>query len=186
MANQIGRYSEEQRISRSHEAEDAQAKEQQDGQASSPAYLTSLLGEASLKGRGNAPVRSATMLNAQQTHGNRAVQRVLQRSAESAASQAEEENIGNRLVEASSPAGGRKLASAPATSAANTSIQRSSYGQVAVQRDSEEEEVAKHILGDAAVPTPDTSNVEGGQSPVDNIPNRREGRTAPSPRKRFR
>lgn len=81
MANQIGRYSDEQRVSRLHEAEGAQAKEQQDGQASSPAYLTSLLGKASLYGRGNGHLRSATMLHAQQTYGNRAVQRALQPSS---------------------------------------------------------------------------------------------------------
>lgn len=39
-----------------------------------------LLGDARLNGRGNQPVKIATMQHAQGTHGNRAVQRMIQRS----------------------------------------------------------------------------------------------------------
>lgn len=41
------------------------------------AYSGSLLGDARLNGRGNAPVRAATMQRMQQTQGNRALQRFL-------------------------------------------------------------------------------------------------------------
>jgi hypothetical protein len=50
------------------------------GPASAVAYSGGLLGDARLSGRGNAPVRAAVMQRAQQTYGNRAVQRFLQRS----------------------------------------------------------------------------------------------------------
>jgi hypothetical protein len=43
-----------------------------------PVYRPSLLGDARLYGRGNAPVLQAVMLQAQQTYGNRAIQRFRQ------------------------------------------------------------------------------------------------------------
>src|SRR5437763_1521872 len=46
-----------------------------------PSYPVDLLGDSVLYERGNDPVRIAVMTNAQQTYGNRAVQRFLQRSA---------------------------------------------------------------------------------------------------------
>lgn len=45
-----------------------------------PSYPTSLLADARLNGRGNQPVRTALMRQMQQTYGNRAVQRYLQRA----------------------------------------------------------------------------------------------------------
>jgi hypothetical protein len=50
------------------------------GPESTAAYSGGLLGDARLSGRGNAPVRAAMMQRAQQTYGNRAVQRFLHRS----------------------------------------------------------------------------------------------------------
>lgn len=51
------------------------------GQETLPAYPSSLLGDARLSGRGNGPVRSALVQRMQQSYGNRATQRFLQRSA---------------------------------------------------------------------------------------------------------
>ena len=45
-----------------------------------PSALLNVLGDACLRGRGNAPVRRGTMLALQQTIGNRALQRLLQRT----------------------------------------------------------------------------------------------------------
>ena len=45
-----------------------------------PTYSGSLLGDSRLDGRGNSPARIAVMQHAQQTHGNRAVQRSIQRT----------------------------------------------------------------------------------------------------------
>ncbi|HYP21545.1 MAG TPA: hypothetical protein VEY08_15855, partial [Chloroflexia bacterium] len=53
------------------------------GHANGPtqgAYSPTMLGSRQLNGRGNAPVRIAMMQRMQQTHGNRAVQRFMQRS----------------------------------------------------------------------------------------------------------
>jgi hypothetical protein len=53
------------------------------GHATSPtqsAYSNAMLGSQQLNGRGNAPVRIAMMQRMQQTHGNRAVQRFMQRA----------------------------------------------------------------------------------------------------------
>jgi hypothetical protein len=44
-------------------------------------YAGSLLGNPVLNGRGNGPVKAAVMRQAQQTYGNRAVQRFIQRCA---------------------------------------------------------------------------------------------------------
>ncbi|HEX9990221.1 MAG TPA: M15 family metallopeptidase [Chloroflexia bacterium] len=51
--------------------------------ATQSAYSPAMLGSRQLSGRGNAPVRIAMMQRMQQTHGNRAVQRFLQRSTSS-------------------------------------------------------------------------------------------------------
>jgi hypothetical protein len=51
------------------------------------AYSPSLLGTPTLNGRGNAPIRIAMMQRAQQTYGNRALQRFLQRTAAASAVQ---------------------------------------------------------------------------------------------------
>jgi hypothetical protein len=61
----------------------------------SPAYPGSLLANAKLSGRGNAPVRAALMRQVQRTHGNRAVQRFVQRQA--AKSAENDEDIGRRI-----------------------------------------------------------------------------------------
>ncbi|HEX9988836.1 MAG TPA: hypothetical protein VGE45_10225 [Chloroflexia bacterium] len=49
-----------------------------------PTYPTSLLNNPALGGRGNAPVRAAIMRQMQQTYGNKAVQRYLQRARDTA------------------------------------------------------------------------------------------------------
>src|SRR5687768_5794183 len=78
-----------------HELDDANTRKQSEqiydgpthdrgvdsAQNESATYSTSLIGDGRLSNRGNAPVRAAVMRQAQQTYGNRAVQRVLQRSA---------------------------------------------------------------------------------------------------------
>src|SRR5207302_10525696 len=47
--------------------------------AEKPLYRPSLLDSPSIAGRGNGPARTVAMQQAQQTHGNRAVQRTIQR-----------------------------------------------------------------------------------------------------------
>src|ERR1043165_5083012 len=58
------------------EATHAQAVQE----ATAPSYPSTLLNDPRLKGRGNGSVRTALMLQMQQTYGNRAVQRFLQQS----------------------------------------------------------------------------------------------------------
>ncbi len=70
------------------------------GRDSASVYPSSLLGNPALSGRGNAPVRAAVIQQAQQTHGNRAVQRytrAIQRSAASAQADAEEVPLAERI-----------------------------------------------------------------------------------------
>ncbi len=55
------------------------------GSESLPSYPASLLADTRLNGRGNEPVRVALMRQMQQTYGNRAVQRFLQRKARATA-----------------------------------------------------------------------------------------------------
>jgi hypothetical protein len=64
---------------------------------STPNYPTTLLGDSRLSGRGNAPVRTAVMQRMQQTVGNRAVQRFLQRVAADTAEASPQEDIGERI-----------------------------------------------------------------------------------------
>ncbi|MDQ3927756.1 MAG: hypothetical protein M3328_01275, partial [Chloroflexota bacterium] len=45
-----------------------------------PSYSSGMLGNHALKGRGNGPVQIALMPEMQQAHGNRAMQRFLQRA----------------------------------------------------------------------------------------------------------
>ncbi|HYO48390.1 MAG TPA: hypothetical protein VEW94_00955, partial [Chloroflexia bacterium] len=45
-----------------------------------PSYSGAMLGNGALRGRGNGPVQIALMTEMQQTHGNRAMQRFLQRT----------------------------------------------------------------------------------------------------------
>jgi hypothetical protein len=67
------------------------------GHESAPNYPSSLLGDSRLSGRGNAPVRTAVMQRMQQTVGNRAVQRFLQRAAADTAEASPQEDIGDRI-----------------------------------------------------------------------------------------
>ena len=64
---------------------------------SAPNYPSTLLGDSRLSGRGNAPVRTAVMQRMQQTVGNRAVQRFLQRAAADTAEAGPQEDIGDRI-----------------------------------------------------------------------------------------
>jgi hypothetical protein len=64
---------------------------------SAPNYPSTLLGDSRLSGRGNAPVRTAVMQRMQQTVGNRAVQRFLQRAAADTAEASPQEDIGERI-----------------------------------------------------------------------------------------
>jgi len=91
-----------------HDAETAQSTTQ-DQDFASP-YPASLLGDMGLSGRGNRPVRTALIQQLQRTHGNRAVQRMLERregavtdapetEAISEASLAGYESSGNAVVQ---------------------------------------------------------------------------------------
>lgn len=67
---------------------DHQAAEHDRGQygeatpSAQTAYATNLIGDPRLNGRGNGSVKAAVMRQAQQTQGNRAVQRAIQRAAQ--------------------------------------------------------------------------------------------------------
>ncbi|HET6261246.1 MAG TPA: hypothetical protein VFG99_03275, partial [Chloroflexia bacterium] len=61
---------------REHAARDAGAA----SIVSTPHYPASMLALANIRGRGNGPVHIGAMQQAQQTHGNRAVQRFMQRN----------------------------------------------------------------------------------------------------------
>lgn len=78
-------------------------------------YLTSLLTSPSRYGGGNASVRASSILAAQRIHGNRAVQRFVQRSADTT---------------------------------------------VTVQREADDEETAKSVLGDVAVKAADPTETD--------------------------
>jgi hypothetical protein len=74
-------------------SEDKQANE------STPSYPQSLLADPRLSGRGNGPVRTALMRQMQQTYGNRATQRYLQRQATQAGSLPVQRHEANEDVE---------------------------------------------------------------------------------------
>ncbi len=61
-----------------------------------PAYSAALLGDSRLKTRGNGPVQASVMQGMQRTHGNRAVQRLLQRRASGGVA-SQDEQIGERI-----------------------------------------------------------------------------------------
>src|SRR3982074_3572182 len=61
-----------------------------------PAYSAALLTDARVRARGNAPTRAAALQRMQQTYGNRAVQRFLQRAAQGAATAAPEEDLADK------------------------------------------------------------------------------------------
>jgi hypothetical protein len=100
MADDINRLFDEQNV-RKHADRGWEGPVHNQGRAPgdvSSAYPNSLLSNPMLSGRGNAPVRAAVMQRAQQTHGNRAVQRytrAVQRSAADTAS--EEVPLGDRI-----------------------------------------------------------------------------------------
>lgn len=66
------------------------------GTEAMPSYPTSLLSDARINGRGNQPVRTAIMQRLQQTYGNRAVQRFLQRK-ETDATGGGDEDLSQRI-----------------------------------------------------------------------------------------
>jgi|GEM_PF-5747244 len=89
-------------ISKRHSEFDVAGPTHDGGAASSresaPEYPSSVLSNPSINGRGNAPVKAAVMQRMQQTHGNRAVHRFLQRSAAgSGATATEEVPIADRI-----------------------------------------------------------------------------------------
>ena len=71
----------------------------QEGAESAPAISPALLSDTRLAGRGNGPVRNATILQAQQAFGNRAVQRFIQRR-ESESGEDQKRNAAQSLGEA--------------------------------------------------------------------------------------
>ena len=62
-----------------------------------PAYSAALLTDSRAGARGNAPTRAAALQRMQQTYGNRAVQRFLQRAAQGAAPAAPEEDLADKI-----------------------------------------------------------------------------------------
>jgi hypothetical protein len=64
-----------------------------------PSYPPSLLADVKLSGRGNGPVRTALMRQMQQTYGNRATQRYIQRQATQAGSLPVQRHEANEEVE---------------------------------------------------------------------------------------
>src|SRR5438874_7641712 len=76
-------HDERRRLQRAKEHADIEHSEGASGDLqaneSAPSYPQSLLADARLSGRGNEPVRVALMREMQQTYGNRATQRFLQR-----------------------------------------------------------------------------------------------------------
>ncbi|MBF6612712.1 MAG: DUF4157 domain-containing protein, partial [Chloroflexi bacterium] len=67
------------------------------GSESATDYPASLLGDSKLSARGNTSVQTTVMQRMQQSYGNKAVQRFLQRSASGATDQVEEESIASRI-----------------------------------------------------------------------------------------
>jgi hypothetical protein len=64
---------------------------------SDSSYSRSILGDPRFQNRGNGPVHIALMTEMQQTHGNRAVQRFIQRASSSPAPPVEDEDLGSRI-----------------------------------------------------------------------------------------
>src|SRR6187455_485729 len=70
--------------------------------------LVSLLSDVKLSARGNSAMRASTIQRAQQTHGNRAVQRFLQRGADAdTETDAYDDDILARRIETASGTGQR-------------------------------------------------------------------------------
>jgi peptidoglycan hydrolase-like protein with peptidoglycan-binding domain len=72
--------SSEQYISRHAVQRAAHARQEHVDVHDRPSYSGAMLGNGALRGRGNGPVQIALMTEMQQTHGNRAMQRFLQRT----------------------------------------------------------------------------------------------------------
>jgi hypothetical protein len=70
-----------------------------------PSYPTSLLNDPRINGRGNQPVRTAILQRLQQTYGNRAVQRFLQRKSADAAGATADDDLGQRIQSRSGSGG---------------------------------------------------------------------------------
>lgn len=85
MAEDNSREHDEHQRSRTVDHQAAEHDQGQYGEAApgaQGAYSTALVGDPRLNGRGNASVKAAVMRQAQQTQGNRAVQRAIQRAAQ--------------------------------------------------------------------------------------------------------
>lgn len=108
---------------------------------SAPEYPTSVLNNSSINGRGNAPVKAAVMQRMQQTHGNRAVQRFLQRSAAGSGTATEEVPISERIQ---SRAGGGSSLDAGVQRTLETGIGADMSG-VRVHTDSEADSMSKSV-----------------------------------------
>src|SRR6187401_3105715 len=82
------------------------------GEAESAAHLhqsSALLGDERLSGRGNSSLRSSVMHTMQSTHGNRAVQRVLQAGANPEVAEEEDDQIAERIERMSTSEVGSEL-----------------------------------------------------------------------------
>jgi hypothetical protein len=93
MSDQYSREADEQRA---HHAPDLVAADPVGARDDSTAAPTTLLSTRPLSGRGNSAVRAALVQRVQQTHGNRAAGRILQRVA-AAASAPAEDDIATRI-----------------------------------------------------------------------------------------
>jgi hypothetical protein len=98
MSDDQSRSTEEQRAH--HIMHDNAGMDQAEGHTpggATAAYSPTILNDARMSGRGNAPVRAAAIQQMQQTHGNRAVQRLIQRAARTSSLPEPQEDIGARI-----------------------------------------------------------------------------------------
>src|SRR5437588_13083786 len=114
MADDQGRERDEhKRIQRTEQSEGVQGPLAAESE-SVPSYPASLLSDPRLNGRGNGPVRTALMRQMQQTYGNRAVQRFLQRAKDAATPDTTPPQLQRNQTKADGPSGGNATAQEPA------------------------------------------------------------------------
>jgi peptidoglycan hydrolase-like protein with peptidoglycan-binding domain len=96
-----------------------------------PSYSDSLLGNRALRGRGNGPVQTALMTEMQQTHGNRAMQRFLQRTT-SRQSTVSVQRCGGEVHAGCKACGGDKLNEEQVPIARSATLQRITADEKAI------------------------------------------------------
>jgi peptidoglycan hydrolase-like protein with peptidoglycan-binding domain len=96
-----------------------------------PSYSGAMLGNRALRGRGNGPVQIALMTEMQQTHGNRAMQRFLQR-ATSRQSAVPVQRCGGQVHAGCKACGGDKLNEEQVPVARSVALQRITADEKAI------------------------------------------------------